>query len=72
MRLFLEIEDEMTEEEIEKGIPPRMMRVEVKSATEARHIVVSLLPFFRKPRAWLHYCFHDEDPQKPCRRVRIY
>jgi len=72
MRLFLEIEDEMTEEELERGIPPRTMRIEVSSEEEARQKAEELRSLFKKPQAFIHYCFHDEDPQKPCRRERIY
>ena len=72
MRMFLEIEDEITPEEEERGIPPRTLRIEVKSREEARRIVITLLSYFRNPRAYIHYCYHDEDPQRPCYRERIY
>ena len=35
VRLFLEMEDEMAPEELERGIPPRMLRIEVSSVEEA-------------------------------------
>ena len=72
MRVFLEVEDERTEEEERRGIPPCMLRIRISSIDEARRVVIALLRYFRKPRAYVHYCFHDEDPTKPCKRVRIY
>ena len=72
MCIFLEVEDERTPEEEERGIPPCMMRIKVSSIDEARRILIPLLGYFRKPKAYVHYCFHDEDPTRPCRRVRIY
>jgi len=71
VRLFLEMEDEMAPEELERGIPPRMLRIEVSSVEEARRRAEELKGLFANPRAYVHYCYHDEDPRKPCRRERI-
>ena len=72
MRIFLEIEDETTLEEMERGIPPRELRIEVSSEEEARRRAEELRPLFKNPKAFIHYCYHDEDTSKPCRRERIY
>ena len=71
MRLFLEIEDERTEDEERRGIPPSFIRIPVKDREEATFILARMRMYFRKPKAYLHYCYHDEEPQRPCKRERI-
>ena len=62
MKIFFEAYKEQTEEEIEKGIPQQMIRVEIKSEEEAYKLKEQYKHLFDK--FYIHYCRHDEN--KPC------
>ena len=71
MKLFLEIYGEQSPEETERGVPQQLLRVEVSSEDKARELAERLKPLFSNPKCYLHYCYHDEDPTKPCELVPL-
>jgi len=71
MKLFLEIEKPQTEEELERGIPQQMMRIEVSSESEATAKAKELLPLIPGAKAYLHICRHDESPPGTCERKEL-
>jgi len=71
MKLFLEIERNPTQEELEKMIPVPFIRIDIASKEEARTKALSLLPFIPGGEVYLHTCRHDETPQCPCEREKL-
>ena len=73
MRKFLEIEEQQTPEEIDLGIPPEFIRIEVtgKSKEEIELLCEKLEREIKKPKAFIHECFHDETPPRPCQRKEL-
>jgi len=71
MRLFLEIERIPTQEEIARGIPIPIIRIQVASEEEARRFAPALLAYIPGSEAYLHTCRHDEAPQGPCERKKL-
>ena len=65
MKLYLEIIEDLTEEELLTK-QPQVIRIEVKDKDEALGKLKMLEPLFanRNYRKQLHYCYHDEN--KPC------
>jgi len=73
MKKFLEIEEQQTQEEIDLGIPQQIIRVEVtgKSDSKIKKLKADLVSLVKNPKSFLHQCFHDEIPPKPCIRTEI-
>lgn len=44
---------------------------EVKNEDEAKGVAKQFKSDDTTVRVTLHYCYHDEDPTKPCKRVEI-
>jgi hypothetical protein len=70
MKIFLEIFKEQSDEDIEKGIPQEFIRKEVDELSEEdiisiKNQLVQVLGWDRY-KAQIHYCYHDEDANKPC------
>jgi len=70
MRIFLEIFKTQTQEEMERGIPQEMIRVDVSDLGEDEIIrkkdeIVKTLGLTGY-KTQIHYCYHDEDSTKPC------
>jgi len=72
MRLFLELEVPETEEELLRGIPSQGIRVRVGDEEEAQKKLKLAIPLLPEGTAYVHYCYHDEDPPGPCRREKIW
>ena len=75
MKVFLEIEKSMTQEEIERGVPQQIIRQDVtgKSDDEIKVLAAQLVQIlgWTDYKRYKHICYHDEDPAKPCERVVI-
>jgi len=69
MRLYFEAYKEQSEEEIGRGIPQQMIRIEIKSEEEAYELKEKFKDQFDK--FYIHYCYHDEEPTKPCELKEI-
>jgi len=69
MRLYFEAYKEQSEEEIERGIPQPMLRIEIKSEEEAYELKEKFKDQFDK--FYIHYCYNDEIPPKPCKLKEI-
>mgnify|MGYP001772753577 CR=1 FL=1 len=75
MRKFLEIYVEQTQEEIDRGIPQQVIRFDVSDKTEEeivdlRDKIVSTLGL-KNFKSFIHICYHDEGPTKPCQIFEI-
>ena len=70
MRLYLEIEEVLSEEE-RLTKQPTFLRFEVHNEDEAKELYEQLKPFLANItyKVNLHYCYHDEG--KPCRREEV-
>jgi len=70
MRLYLEIEEVLSEEE-RLTKQPQFVRFEVSNEDEAKELYEQLKPFLADItyKVYLHYCYHDEG--KPCRREEV-
>ena len=74
MRLFLEVLRVTGGEEERLGFPPFIIRLPVRDEKEAVKVakehVKRLMEALKIPpgevRVCLHYCYHDETPQRPC------
>jgi hypothetical protein len=73
MKIFLEIEEQQTQEEIDLGIPQQIIRVEVtgKSDSEIKKLKDDLVSLVKNPKSFLHKCHHDERLRKPCTKTEI-
>ena len=69
MRLYFEAYKKQTEEEIEKGVPQQMVRIEIKEEKEAYELKERFKELFDK--FYIHYCYNDETPPKPCKLKEI-
>ena len=75
MKVFLEIEKPLSEEEIAKGVPLQQVRQEVTGKTDdeikaLRDQLVQLLGW-TDYKSYKHICYHDEGSGKPCERIEI-
>jgi len=70
MRIFLEIYEEQSEEDVNKGIPQQFIRVDVSELSDEEIISkkneIAGLFGFRKYKAYKHICYHDESELMPC------
>jgi acetolactate synthase regulatory subunit len=73
MRIFLEIEEQQTQEEIDLGIPQQIIRIEVtgKSDSEIKKLKLDLEKLVDNPKSFLHECHHDESLRSPCTKTEI-
>jgi len=75
MKVFLEIEQVLSSEDMEKGVPPVNARLDVTGKTDEEikdlaKQVASLLGL-TDYKAYKHICYHDEDIPKPCEIIGI-
>jgi len=75
MKLFLEVYKKQTREEVEKGVPQEMVRVEVD--TEDTEVLKKKAQDIANNMGWteyeayLHKCYHDEGTGKPCELIKL-
>jgi len=74
MRVFLEVIQQQNQEEIDLGIPPEIIRIDVtgKSKKEIEKLSKELELLVSNPVPYLHSCFHDESPPKPCTSIKLH
>jgi len=72
MIIFLEMEVAEAEEDLARGIPQRGIRVRVPDEEDAQRKLKLAIPLLPEGTAYIHYCYHDEDPPRPCRREKIW
>jgi len=72
MILFLELEVIESQEDLRRGIPQRGVRIRVEDEEDGQRKLKLAIPLLPEGTAYLHYCYHDEDPPRPCRREKIW
>ncbi len=67
MRLYLQVDETMTEEEMLLG-QPQSVKLEVADKADALQTLEDVKPRFKdlKWRAELHKCRHEHTPNEPC------
>lgn len=75
MKLFLEVYKKQTSEEIDRGVPQQMVRLEVDTEDQdilkqkAKDIASNL--GWEDYEAYLHRCYHDEGTGRPCELIKL-
>jgi len=72
MIIFLELDFDESTQDLARGIPPRGIRVRVQDEEDAQRKLKLAIPLLPEGTAYIHYCYHDEDPPKPCWREKIW